>query len=228
MQPAGLIIAIVLSSVCAAQSELPGSSARPRRTKLTPLPRESLKLGEIPFKIVYETYRPTDGKQNWELYTIKADGSEMANLTNTPDVDEMYPHVSPDGTKICFVVDEGQGRRKIRHVYYMNADGTDGTKRVHVAAHARQPCWCFDSKSIAYCNNEYKRYSAREYATSGVTFYHLEGNWSRPHRNVELHHLYGPTENGFWPPVTAAWASVTPFWPLRPSAPVSSIWPAGE
>lgn len=187
MQPTGLILAIVLSSACAAQSELRGSDARPRRPELTPLPRESLKLQEIPFKIVYETYRPTDGKNNWELYTIHADGSGMTNLTNTPDTDEMYPHVSPDGTKICFVVDEGRGRRRVRHVYYMNADGTE---RVHVAAHARQPCWCFDSKSIAYCNDEYSRYSTREYATSGVTLYHLDGGWSRPHRNADLHHLY--------------------------------------
>jgi len=187
MRPAGLIIAIVLSSVFVTQSEQPGSGASPRRPKLAPLPRESLKLQEIPFKIVYETYRQTDGKNNWELYTINADGSGMTNLTNTPETDEMYPHVSPDGTKICFVVDEGQGRRRVRHVYYMNVDGTE---RVHVAANARQPCWCFDSKSIAYCNDEYTRYSTREYATSGVTFYHLEGNWSRPHRNFDLHHLY--------------------------------------
>ncbi|MBN2132310.1 MAG: PD40 domain-containing protein [Sedimentisphaerales bacterium] len=187
MQSAGLITAIVLISMFATESELPGSAGPARRPELTPQPRESLKLGEIPFKIVYETYRPTDGKQNWELYTIKADGSEMTNLTNTPDVDEMYPHVSPDGTKICFVVDQGRGRQRVRHVYYMNVDGTE---RVHVAAHARQPCWSFDSKSIAYCNDEYDRYSTREYATSGVTLYHLEGSWGRPHRNVELHHLY--------------------------------------
>ena len=152
-----------------------------------PQSRDSLNLKDIPFRIVYETYRETDGRKNWELYTINADGSGMTNLTNTPDIDEMYPQVSPDGTKICFVVDEGRGRRRVRHIYYMNVDGTE---RVHVAAHARQPCWCFDSKSIAYCNDEYKRYSSRQYATSGVTLYYLDTGWERPHRNAELHHLY--------------------------------------
>src|SRR5438105_2805580 len=49
-------------------------------------------------KIVYETNR--DG--NWELYLCNADGSNPVNLTNTKDVDEVYPKPSPDGTKICF------------------------------------------------------------------------------------------------------------------------------
>lgn len=161
-----------------------GRRARP---KLIPLPQDAIDLKAIPFKIVYETYRETEGRRNWELFTINADGSGATNLTNTPGVDEMYPHVSPDGTKISFVVDEGVGRNRTRHVYYMNVDGTE---RVHVTAHTRQPCWCFDSKSIAYLKGEYERYSTREYATSGLMFYDLEHQWHRPHRNQELHHLY--------------------------------------
>ena len=36
--------------------------------KKMPSPREELDLGGIPFKILYETYRKTDGIENWELY----------------------------------------------------------------------------------------------------------------------------------------------------------------
>src|SRR4051812_21919638 len=75
-------------------------------------------------KIVYETNR--DG--NWELYLCNADGSNPVNLTNTKDVDELYPKPSPDGTKICFVADEGAGDTRIRNIYYMNSDGTGRTK----------------------------------------------------------------------------------------------------
>jgi len=142
---------------------------------------------EIPFKIVYETYRVTGGKENWELYLINADGSSPVNLTNSPDVDEMYPHVSPDGTKICFVADEGTGRKKVRSVYYMNIDGT---QRLKVAHNARQPCWSFDSKSIAYLRGEYELYSTREYATSELFIYDLETHLHRPHPNKNLHHIY--------------------------------------
>ncbi len=152
-----------------------------------PLARNALDLKAIPFKIVHETYRQTQGKRNWEIFIRNADGSNPVNLTNTPDLDEMYPHVSPDGTKICFVADEGRGRNRVRHVYYMNLDGTD---RVHVAANGREPCWSFDGKSIAYLKGEYERYTTREYATSGLTFYHIDENWHQPHQNTELHHLY--------------------------------------
>ena len=41
---------------------------------------------------------------------MNADGSEPVNLTRTPREHEHYPQVSPDGTKICFSVDEGEGR----------------------------------------------------------------------------------------------------------------------
>src|SRR5947199_6746936 len=75
-------------------------------------------------KIVYETNR--DG--NWELYLCNADGSDPVNLTKTKDVDELYPKPSPDGTKICFVADEGKGEDKVRNIYYMNSDGTGRTK----------------------------------------------------------------------------------------------------
>jgi hypothetical protein len=197
MRTVAVIVAMAVTSALASERGGPGPEAPTKRPARTPQARNSLQLADIPFRIVYETYRETDGKGNWELYTINADGSGMTNLTNTPDIDEMYPQVSPDGTKLCFVVDEGRGRRRVRHIYYMNIDGT---QRVHVAAHARQPCWCFDSKSIAYCNDEYKRYSTREYATSGVTLYYLDTGWERPHRNAELHHLYAITwgPHGKW------------------------------
>jgi len=152
-----------------------------------PSPRSEMNLEQIPFKILYETYRRTDDRQNWELFLINPDGTRPFNLTNTPDVDEMYPHVSPDGTKICFVVDAGTGRSKVRSVYYMNIDGTD---RVKVADNARQPCWGPDGKSIAYLKGEYERYSTREYATSGLFIYNLQTRQHRQHPNKALHHIY--------------------------------------
>src|SRR5258708_34817115 len=76
-------------------------------------------LKSYPHKLVYETNR--DG--NWELYLCNADGTNPVNLTRTPDVDELYPKPSPDGSKICFVADEGRGHAKVRDSYYLNGDG---------------------------------------------------------------------------------------------------------
>jgi len=155
--------------------------------KRVPSARNALNLADIPFRIVYETYRRTDGKYNWELFMMNADGSGKINLTNTPNLDEMYAHVSPDATKISFVVDEGTGRRKVRSVYYMNIDGSE---RVKVARNARQPCWGPDSQRIAYAKGEYERYSTREYATSDLLIYDLETGGHKAHPNKELEHVY--------------------------------------
>jgi Tol biopolymer transport system component len=153
-----------------------------------PLPKSALDLKTIPYKIVYETYRQTEGRDNWELYTMNADGSDPNNLTKTPNLDEMYPHVSPDGTKICYIAEEGTNRRnKVRSVYYMNVDGTN---RVKVADNAREPCWGPDSKTIAYLKGEFQRYNISEYATSGLYFYDLSTKAVRQHPNKALEHLY--------------------------------------
>ena len=184
---AGLFLSCLLiligshDAACAARAR---SRPRPRRV---PSPRAELNLEDVPFKIVYETYRRGDGKESWELFIMNADGSAPVNLTNTPDLDEMYPHVSPDATKICFVVDEGTGRRKIRSVYYMNIDGTG---RVKVATNARQPCWSPDSQYIAYLKGEFERYSTREYATSELFIYDLQTRLRRQHPNKRLEHIY--------------------------------------
>jgi Tol biopolymer transport system component len=191
-----ILIAVMNAAVGQSTGPTIGEESRVQPVS-SPMSQESMPLQSIPFKIIYETYRETGGKENWELYMMKADGSGAVNLTNTPNIDEMYPHVSPDGRKILFVTDEGRGRDRVRHVYYMNIDGTN---RVHVAAHAREPCWCFDSKSIAYLKDEYDRYSTREYATDGLMYYHIENDWYSPHPNSELHHLYAIcwAPNGKW------------------------------
>jgi len=172
---------LVNAAVCSAQSE---SQLKPR---LTPSPRTDFDLKAIRCKIVYETFRETNGKENWELYLINADGSNPVNLTNTPDSDEMYPHASPDGTKICCVADEIVRGRKVRNVYCMNVDGSG---RVKVADNARQPCWSGDSKTIAYLPAEFERYTIKDYATKGLAFYDVKTRKHTKHPNGDLYHLY--------------------------------------
>jgi len=152
-----------------------------------PNERTEIDLKAIPFKIIYETFRETDGKENWELFIMNADGSNATNLTQTKDLDEMYPHASPDGTKVCFVADEGTGKNKVRNVCYMNIDGTG---RVKVADNARQPCWSPDGKTIAYLKGEYERYTTQAYGTKGLFFYDLATARHKQHPNKDLHHIY--------------------------------------
>lgn len=141
-------------------------------------------LSSVAGKIVYETYRA----DNWELFLVRADGSNPINLTRTSDVDELYPHVSPDGRKICFVADEGTGNGKSRNVYYMNLDGTG---RTLVATNARQPFWNPDGTAIAYMKAEYDEFTYSSVATKGLFFYDLASGTHKLHPNKDLAHLFG-------------------------------------
>ena len=123
-------------------------------------------LRDYPHKLVYEANR--DG--NWELYVCNADGSNPVNLTRTPDVHELFPKPSPDGSKVCFVADEGQGDAKVRNVYYMNSDGTG---RTQVARNGREPCWSPDGTRIAYTPGEFERFTYFDAATKGLSIYDL-------------------------------------------------------
>jgi Tol biopolymer transport system component len=140
-------------------------------------------LKSYPHKIVYESNR----EGNFDLYLCNADGSHPVNLTHTPDVDEVYPKPSPDGSKICFVADEGKGAAKVRNIYYMKSDGTG---RVKVADNGREPCWSPDGTRIAYMKGEFPKFTYSDFATKGLFIYDLKTGQTRPHVNHNLHHLY--------------------------------------
>jgi Tol biopolymer transport system component len=142
-------------------------------------------LKDYPHKIIYETY--PDG--NWELFVTAADGSEKVNLTRTPDVHELYPHASPDGATIAFVVDKNEHGSKQRSVYIMNRDAT-GRRRV--AANARQHCFSGDGTKLAYLRSESEQFTYTDYATKGIFVYDLATGDHRQHPNKELYHLYNP------------------------------------
>jgi Tol biopolymer transport system component len=164
-----------------------------------PLPPSEVSLDEIPHKIVFESYRETEGKKNWELCIVNADGSNLINLTNSSDIDEKYPHASPDGQLICFVADEGKDlKSKRRNVYYMNIDGTD---RVRVAENAYQPCWSPDGKQIAYLPGEFPRYNSSSLANKGIEIYSLETEQVKRHPNDKLAHL----SQLYWAPPDGEW-----------------------
>lgn len=60
-----------------------------------------------------------DRDDNLDIYTMAADGSSFARLTDTPSVDA-FPSWSPDGSRLLFYSERsGNG-----DVYVMNADGS--------------------------------------------------------------------------------------------------------
>src|ERR1043165_3452718 len=99
------------------------------------------RLTGTPFKIAYECYV----NDNWEIFVMNADGSHPVNLTKTPKEHEHYPQISPDGTKLCFSVDHGEGREAVRSLYVMDINGKHRRK---LADHAREPFWSPDGKVV--------------------------------------------------------------------------------
>jgi len=152
------------------------------------------KLKASPFKIAHECYV----NDNWEIFVMNADGSAPVNLTNTPKEHEHYPLVSPDGTKICFSVDRGEGRETTRSLWVMDVDGKNRKKLVDGA---REPFWGPDSKTIGFLPQEYPKFNVIDYSTKGMSFYDLTSGKVEPHPNsAKLHHLYNPSysRNGKW------------------------------
>lgn len=157
----------------------------------TPL-REHLKA--LPFKIACESYV----NDNWEIFAMNADGSNPVNLTQTPGEHELYPQVSPDGTKIAFVADRGEGREAVRSLWVMDIDGKNRKK---LADYARQPFWSTDSRRIGFLPQEYPKFNVIDFFTKGMEFYNLATGAITPHPNsTNLHHLYNPnfSPNGKW------------------------------
>ena len=153
-----------------------------------------LRLKALPFKIGYETY--VNG--NWEIFVMNADGSEAANVTNTPNAHEHYPQVSPDGSKICFSVDQGEGRQTVRSLQVMDVDGRNRKKLMDFA---REPFWCPDSRRIGFLPQEYAKFNVIDFCTAGMKFYDLATDKIVPHPNSpHLHHLYNPcfSSDGKW------------------------------
>jgi Tol biopolymer transport system component len=146
------------------------------------------------FKIAHECYVDN----NWEIFLMNGDGSDAVNLTKTPDEHEHYPQVSPDGSKICFSVDTGEGREAIRSLYVMDVDGRHRKKLVD---HAREPFWSPDGKVIGFLPQEFPKFNVMDFYTSGMSFYDLATGKIEAHLNsTNLHHLYNPcwSANGQW------------------------------
>ena len=129
---------------------------------------------------------------------MNPDGSDPVNLTRTPKEHEHYPQLSPDGAKICFSVDQGEGREAVRSLYVMDVDGKNRRKLVD---HAREPFWSPDGQVIGFLPQEFPKFNVIDFYTKGMSFYHLATGKIEPHVNsTNLHHLYNPcwSRNGKW------------------------------
>ena len=80
---------------------------------------------------------------NFEIYTMKPDGSGLTQLTNDPDADT-FAAWSPDGSRIAFA--RTSGPAQAQGTYLMNADGSGMTQLTQTGD--RNPNWSPDGTKI--------------------------------------------------------------------------------
>jgi Tol biopolymer transport system component len=151
-------------------------------------------LKKLKMKIAYESY--VNG--NWEIFTMNADGTNKVNLTHSPDRNEHFPQISPNGTKIAYSIDKGEGRDAVRSLWIMDIDGKNQKK---IADGAREPFWSPDGKIIGFLPQEFPKFNVMDFYTNGMSFYHLDSGNVTPHPNTaNIRHLYNPgwSKNGKW------------------------------
>lgn len=88
---------------------------------------------------------------NWDIYIIKADGSnpEAINVTNTPDVQESSSVWSRDGSQLAWLV----GPEDNRQIVVMDME-TGATNQITDSGNVYDVAWSVDGRILAYWNNE--------------------------------------------------------------------------
>jgi len=140
-------------------------------------------------KVCYQSRR----EGNSELYVMDADGSNIVNITKTPTVDEVYPHVSGDGRRICFTVvrmEELPGGRSVPcfDVYWMNLDGSS---RTLVARDATDPCWDPEGRRVLFVKR-LSREKTEDYQNFGLFAYDIYTGEVEGLTGGRLYHAYVP------------------------------------
>ncbi len=113
----------------------PGDHARPAGTADTPT------IEQVAFAT------GVDG--HWEIFTVETDGTEATPLTDL-ETNQFHPAWSPDGTRIAFDAQSGEGDMQIR---VMDANGSNLQTLTDGPAWNYLPAWSPDGDRIAFVSN---------------------------------------------------------------------------
>jgi len=141
-----------------------------------PAPYELIAEPAIPGEILFMSDRDGD----FELYTVKADGTDLKQITNN-EVDDWSGVYSPDGTKIAFDAKHGSAPGDI---FVVNADGTGLTNLTSSFAEDAFATWSPDGKQIVFerkINDTYRLHIMNSDGSKSRLLNEVDtGGWSIP------------------------------------------------
>ncbi|MCX7997303.1 MAG: prepilin-type N-terminal cleavage/methylation domain-containing protein [Patescibacteria group bacterium] len=95
-------------------------------------------------KIVFYSDRDSGEIGTFDIFIMDLDGANQENLTNTPEIDEVDPVLSPDGTKIAFTrIADGNS-----DLYVMEVNGANQEQVTNSPLDEQLPFWGEDGTKL--------------------------------------------------------------------------------
>lgn len=82
-----------------------------------------------------------------EIYLMNADGTNQTNITNNSKIDDMYPNLSPDGSKVVF---ESFNYKSPNQIYLLNINGSGLKKLNDENTGGKSPIWSPDGNKVLF------------------------------------------------------------------------------
>lgn len=108
-----------------------------------------------------------------EIYLMAEDGSGMAALTDNEWASDGNPAWSPDGSRIAFHSEQGEGG--IYEIYTMGVDGSDVQKLTDLGGVNWDPEWSPDGKKLVFAHLEDSVWAMYVVNTDGTGLQALDG-----------------------------------------------------
>jgi TolB protein len=88
----------------------------------------------------------------YQLFSIRADGTDVRRLTHLPGLAAVYPNTSPDGRRVVFEGDDVNGTID-SELFVVSASGGQSHQLTHNRGLDSDPAWSPNGQRIVFCHS---------------------------------------------------------------------------